>query len=171
MSLKSFDDFCAKVINGDPVDTKDVFDKRQSVLRTRITMEAMRLFIILTCLNMVIMEAGPAWCESIVAPTGVFYMIAYIYWLIKNSLKSSLFGLKGTISLTNQAIIVFSLGIIMPFFIAGEREDFFECFFIRNGMVSENVILMLFCVLCIISEITVVVLARRYNKRRSEDKN
>lgn len=77
MSLKSFDEFCAKVVNNDPVDNKDIFDERQSISRTQNTMRAMRLFIVLTCLNILITECGPRWCESIIAPTALFAAIAY----------------------------------------------------------------------------------------------
>lgn len=34
MSLKSFDDFCAKIVNNDPIEQKEVYDERQNMIRT-----------------------------------------------------------------------------------------------------------------------------------------
>lgn len=167
MSLKSFDKFCEKMINGEPVETKDVFDERQSVLRTRITMQAMTLFIILTCLNIVINECGPRWCESIIAPTMLFYGISYMFWLIKNACKGSLFGIKGTMPLKYQASFMLGYGIFLPVYMFDKKQDCFENFFVKDGMVSENVILALFFVLLAAMGIMILILARKYKKEKN----
>lgn len=169
MSLKSFDKFCEKMINGEPVETKDIFDERQSVLRTRITMQAMKLFIVLTCLNIVITECGPQWCESMIAPTVLFYEISYMFWLIKNACKGSLFGIKGTMPLKYQASFMLGYGILFPLYMFDKKQDFFENFFVSNGMVSENVILILFFVLLAAMGIMILIFARRYKKEKTEE--
>ena len=55
MSLKSFDEFCAKIINGKPVE-KEIFDERQKLVRTQITVEAFKVFTVTACVNVLIME-------------------------------------------------------------------------------------------------------------------
>lgn len=169
MSLKSFDKFCEKMINSEPIDNKDIFDERQNVLRTQITVQAMRLFIVLSCFNILTIECGPQWCESYIASTALFAGIAYIYWLIQNGRNGSLFGIKGTKPLEYQAAAILCEGIIFPLYMFGHRQDFFQYFFVKNGMVSEYLMLTLFFVMCVASGITVFVLAHRYKKKTAEE--
>lgn len=169
MSLKSFDKFCEKMITGEPVDNKDIFDERQSVLRTQITVQAMSIFIALACFNILIMEGGPQWCESYIASTALFAGISYIYWLFQNWRKGSLFGIKGTKPLEYQAFLMLCDGIIFPFVLFRHGQDFFEFFFVRNGMVSEYLMLTLFFVMCVASGITIFVLAHKHKKKTAEE--
>lgn len=169
MSLKSFDKFCEKMINGEPVDNKDIFDERQSVLRTQTTVQAMSIFIALACFNILIMEGGPQWCESYIASTALLVGIAYIYWLIQNWRKGSLFGIKGTKPLEYQASLMLCDGIFFPFYMFSHSQDFFQCFFVKNGMVSEYLMFTLFLVMCVASGITIFILAHRYKKKTAEE--
>ena len=53
MSLKSFDDFCAKIVNNDPiVSQKDIFDERQTVVRSQITTRALWAFVIMSGISL-----------------------------------------------------------------------------------------------------------------------
>lgn len=86
MSLKSFDDFCAKIVNNDPITTqKDIFDERQTVVRSQLTTRALWAFVIMSGINLIIMECGPQWCESWVLSTALFGAIAYLYWVCANA--------------------------------------------------------------------------------------
>lgn len=64
MSLKSFDDFCAKIVNNDPIEQKAIFDERQSIVRSQITIRALWAFVIMTSINLTIMECGLQWCGA-----------------------------------------------------------------------------------------------------------
>lgn len=59
MSLKSFDDFCAKIVNNDPIEQKEIFDERQLIVRSQITKRALWAFVIMSGINLIIMECGP----------------------------------------------------------------------------------------------------------------
>lgn len=169
MSLKSFDEFCEKMINGEPIDNKDIFDERQSVLRTQITVQAMKLFIVCACVNITIMECGWQWCESYIASTALFFEIAYIFWLIRNAKHGSLFGIKGTKPLEYQASVMLAEGVILQLYMFTERNDFFEHFFVRDGRVSENLILSLLFAMCIAAAVTIFILSRKYKKEKAEE--
>lgn len=166
MSLKSFDKFCEKMINNEPIDNKDIFDERQSVMRMQITLRAFQLFTAAACLNILIMECGGQWCESYVCSTALCLGAAYIFWLVKNARKGSLFGIKGTKPMQYQASVILAEGVIFPLYMISEREDFFECFFIRNGKVSEHLMLTVFFLMCVFVGAAIFILAHRYNRRR-----
>lgn len=63
-----------------------------------------------------------------------------------------------------QSAIIFADGIILPTAMVAGKDDFFEAFFVRNGMVSENIILTLFFLLDITASVIIAVLVRRYKK-------
>ncbi|MGN0683233.1 MAG: hypothetical protein ACI4JY_06095, partial [Oscillospiraceae bacterium] len=64
MSLKSFDDFCAKMVNNEPLSQKEILDERQKITRRQITARAAVLFSILSVANTFIMDCGLKWCET-----------------------------------------------------------------------------------------------------------
>lgn len=173
MSLKSFDEFCAKIVNNDPLEQqKEIFDERQQVIRTQITVEAFKVFTVCVCLNILIMEAGPQWCESYVATTALFLGISYIYWLIRNAVKGSLFGVKGTLPLETQAAALLAEGILFSFItvINNKTPEPLENFFVHDKMLSEEFVLMIFFVMCIAAAVTIFSLAFNYRKKEKSDK-
>lgn len=56
MSLKSFDKFCERMILAEPGSQKEIFDERQKIVRSRITIEALLIFGCSAILNCMIME-------------------------------------------------------------------------------------------------------------------
>jgi len=172
MSLKSFDDFCAKIVNGEPIPQKDVFDERQTVVRSRITIRALWAFVITSGINLLIMECRPQWCESWVLSTAIFGAAAYLYWVAANARRGSLFGVNGTATLSSQIGFLFGDGIILPLalFNNHDSDDVLEHFFIRNGMVSEYFAAALGCALLLTSGIVMAVSACNYRKRERENK-
>ena len=65
MSLKSFDKFCENMIKGEPVDNKEIFDERQKMVRSRLAMEAMTVYVCLSLLASMSYEFIYQWAESI----------------------------------------------------------------------------------------------------------
>ncbi|MCM1165228.1 MAG: hypothetical protein NC299_06360 [Lachnospiraceae bacterium] len=175
MSLKSFDKFCEKMINNDPIDPiKDVFDERQTIVRAQLTTRALWAFAAMTGLNLLLMECGPQWCESYVLSTALLGAAAYLYWVIANARRGSLFGVNGTATLSSQIGFLFGDGIILPIAMLHGREpdDISEHFFFRGGMVSDYFAATLACALLITSGVVMAVSARNYKKReRSENEN
>ena len=170
MSLKSFDEFCAKVINSEPVE-KEIFDERQKLVRTQITVEAFKIFTVTSCVNIVVMEAGPHWCESYVAPTALFLGIAYIYWLIRNAVKGSLFGVKGTVPMELQAGALLGESLVFSYITVFNNKDIDppENFFVHDGMLSENFVLAVFFAMGIAAAAAIFVLAHKYKKKEETD--
>lgn len=170
MSLKSFDDFCAKMVNNEPIQKKEILDERQSIVRSRITIRALRAFVIMAVVNLFVMECGPQWCESWVLSTAIFGAIAYLYWVAANARHGSLFGINGTSEVAMQVVFLITDGIMIPLLVCidGDNADFFTNFFIRNGMVSEYVAGTFSCLLLIVSAI---VMAVNIRKSKRENKN
>lgn len=169
MSLKSFDDFCAKIVNNDPIELKVIFDERQALVRARLTTRALWTFVITASINILVMECGPQWCESWVLSTAIFGAIAYLYWVIANARQDTLFGINGTIPVINQTAMMFADCIIIPVLLFSDEEhnDIAEHFFIRNGMVSEYFAIMLLCGLYLTAGIVLAVNARKFKKKES----
>ena len=96
-----------------------------------------------------------------------YYAVLWNLWLIKNACKGSLFGIKGTMPLKYQASFMLGYGIFLPVYMFDKKQDCFENFFVKDGMVSENVILALFFVLLAAMGIMILILARKYKKEKN----
>ncbi|MBD5384277.1 MAG: hypothetical protein HDR72_04690 [Ruminococcaceae bacterium] len=172
MSLKSFDDFCAKIINNDPIPQKDIFDERQTIVRAQLTTRALWAFVIMSGINLLIMECGPQWCESWVLSTAFFGAIAYLYWVCANARRGSLFGIHGTATLSSQIGFLFGDSIFIPIAILSDKEpnDVIGGFFIRNGMVSDYFMIVLNGALLLTSGIVMAICVGNHRKREKAGK-
>lgn len=170
MSLKSFDDFCAKIVNNDPIEQKEVYDERQNMIRTQLTKRALWLFVIMSGINLIVMECGPQWCESWVLSTAFFGAIAHLYWVAANIKRGSLFGLHGTAPIVSQIGFLFGDGLFIPVLILTDdsNADVAANFFIRNDMVSEYIMWVLDSVLLLAAGIVMAVSVRNYRKKEKE---
>ncbi len=171
MSLKSFDDFCAKMVNNEPLQRKEILDERQKLVRSKILTQSLTLFGILVSVNTLIMECGLQWCESYFAPVALFIALCYLYYIVRNSSQGSLFGLDGTSSQTYIAWIVLTECVLIPlfkFFNSDEKAGFTV---INNGTLSDKFILFLFFIIGASASIVVLVSARRYKKTDKEVQN
>lgn len=170
MSLKSFDDFCARIVNNDPIQEKEIFDERQCIVRSRITIRALQAFAAMAGLNILIMECGPQWCESYVLSTAILAAAAYLYWVIANARRGSLFGVNGAGSAAVQASAFLVDGLLIPFVLFDNEEgDLLTNFFFRNGMVSEYLAAAIAGVLLIIGAAVMMSEVHRYNKAKKKD--
>lgn len=171
MSLKSFDDFCARIINNDPVQQKHIFDERQTLVRSQITIRALWLFIITSGINILIMECGPQWCESYVLSTAIFGALAVLYWVSANARHETLFGINGTMSASSQAWIFFADGLLIPIvFITHDDADFSNIFF-RSGMVSEYLATIIAGILLCAAAFVMFTSLNKYKKRLKNEEN
>lgn len=150
MSLKSFDEFCAKMVSNEPIQQKEIFDERQKLVRSQLTIRALWAFIIAACVNIIVMECGPQWCESTVLSTAVFGAAAYLYWVIANARRDTLFGVGNSSSV--NAAMFFADGLLIPvMFITHSESENAPGFFFRNGLVSENLLAIIGGILLIIT--------------------
>lgn len=171
MSLKSFDDFCAKIINDDPIPQKEIFDERQTIVRAQLTTRALWAFVIMSGINLLVMECGPQWCESWVLSTAFFGAIAYLYWVCANAKRGTLFGIHGTATLSSQVGFLFGDSIFLPIAILSDKEpnDVIGSFFIRNGMVSDYFMIVLNGTLLLTSGIVMAVCIGNYRKKEKAE--
>lgn len=163
MSLKSFDKFCEKIINGEPIDNKDIFDERQERVRTKSLVIALTNFGSSCAANTLLMECGMRWSESYFMPMAV----CYLGFLLQNARRGSLFGINGTSKATMTASFLLAHGTVMLFFKLIDEEEPF-CV-IKNGRVSEIFLMALFLILEISCAVITFVLAHKFNKSKKEE--
>lgn len=171
MSLKSFDNFCAKIINNDPVQQKDIFDERQTLVRSQVTIRALWLFIFTSGVNILIMECGPQWCESYVLSTAIFGALAFLYWVSANARRETLFGINGTMSAGSQAWMYFADGLLLPIVFITHDDVVGSDFFFRNGMVSEYLAAIIAGILLCAAAFVMFTSLNQYKKRLKEEEN
>ncbi|MDE6727064.1 MAG: hypothetical protein K2J80_03870 [Oscillospiraceae bacterium] len=167
MSLNSFDKFCEKIINGEPIDNKDIFDERQERVRTKSLVIALTNFGSLCAANTLFMECGMRWSESYFMPMAVFMAVCYLGFLLQNARRGSLFGINGTSKATMTASFLLAQGIVMLFFKLIDKKDPF-CV-IKNGRVSEIFLMVLFFMLEIVCAAITFVLAHKFNKSKKDE--
>lgn len=167
MSMKSFDKFCEKIINGDPVDNKEIFDERQALVRTKSLVTALICFSLLCVMNTLLMECGMRWSESFFMPMTIFMAACYLGFLLYNARRGSLFGINGTSKATMTASFLTGQGIVCSFFKLFDEEEPF-CV-IKDGRVSEIFLMMLFFVLEIACGVITLALAHKFNKSKDRE--
>lgn len=161
MSMKSFDKFCEKLITGEPIPQKEIFDERQSVLRTKSLVIALTGFGSLCAANTMLMERGLKWSESYFAPIAIFMAVCYLVFLLDSARRGALFGVNGTAKATMTAILFIVQGAVYILLNIDEEEPF--CV-VKDGMVSKVFLMMLFFVMEIVCGIVTIVLAHKFNK-------
>ena len=172
MSLKSFDKFCENMIMGEPKNQKDIFDERQNQLRSKLTIEALWLYVVLSGVGLIIYEAGYAYCESIVAPLALFGAVSYMWFVIRNICCGSFFGIKYTQAKCTATVILVEMimyGILMVDNYSEERtpEDYF---FISNGQLTEIFVLCTAMAVMLVSSVVVFIAASRRAKADEDEK-
>ncbi len=165
MSMKSFDKFCEKLITGEPVPQKEIFDERQNVLRTKSLVMALTCFGSLSAANTMLMDCGIKWCESYFGPIAIFMAVCYLVFLLDNARRGSLFGVNGTAKATSTAVLFIIQGFVF-LLIQMDEEPF--CV-IKDGMVSKKFLLILFFVMEIVCGIITIILAHKFNKSRESE--
>ncbi len=167
MSLKSFDKFCERMILAEPGSAKEIFDERQKLIRERITFNSVLLFAGLSVTNTLMMDWGLQWCGMFSAPMILFYVISYIYWIIANALKGSLFGVEGTGFVKSNAFCMIFISVVNLLMRAFDDEGFSV---LENGMLSVRFIGVIAFTLLLAAGIAAFVLAHRYDKAQKEQK-
>lgn len=166
MSLKSFDDFCAKMVNNEPLSQKEILDERQKITRRQTTARAAILFSILSVANTFIMDCGLRWCETFTAPMLWFYIASYVYWLIANAVKGSLFGVEGTLYAKRNGILFIFLSVFDGFLLLFDDKEFVV---LKDGMLSNKFMAAVLLALSLLSGIITLLLVHRYNKKQKEE--
>lgn len=112
MSLKSFDKFCERLILAEPGSQKEIFDERQNVMRSRLAIEALFIYVGLTFLNSMVMEMFYQWAESQMAVTLLFAVICLLWWEIRCALKGCMLAVSGRYAQKYSAIMAVFVGAL-----------------------------------------------------------
>lgn len=168
MSIKSFDKFCEKMVNNEPLNEKAIFDERQNQLRRQYTNEALYIFGGSTFVNTLIMEFGLQWSESYAMPMAVFAVLSYLYWVIRNAVKGTLFGVNGTSVVSSTGFICTVMGACYFLIIFPQSGVNLDTFFINNGMVGEKFLLAIANALYFGVGIAVLIATHKYKKSLRE---
>ncbi len=165
MSLKSFDKFCERMILAEPGSQKEIFDERQKLIREHITFNSVLLFAGLSATNTLMMDWGLQWCGMYSAPMILFYVISYIYWIMANSYKGSLFGVEGTRFVKSNAFCMIFISAVNLLMRALDEEGFSV---LKGGMLSVEFIGVIAFSLLLAAGISALMLAHRYEKAQKE---
>ena len=162
MSLKSFDNFCAKMVNNEPLSQKEILDERQKITRQKITLQTVVLFAILCVANTLIMDFGLKWSESFAAPMMWFYIASVIYWLVANSVKGSLFGIEGTIHVKRNGFVFIFISVVNGLVLITDEK---ELVVLKNGVLTNRFMMLIMLVMALMLGIISFILAFRYNRK------
>lgn len=164
MSLESFDKFCEKIIMGEPGSEKEVYDERQNQIRTKLTIEAMWVYIVTSAIFALTCEPIN-WCESVFALMAFSASVSYLWWVIRNIAKDSLFGVRGSTTITTAIVMIVQgiMYILLNFDETDENADFF----INNGVVSDNIVIVISLLMMVLSGI--IVVAANYIRKHKQN--
>ncbi len=169
MSLKSFDKFCERMIMGNPESQKDILDERQNQIRAKVTLESFQLFAVLTSVGLFVYELYP-YLEGPVLVAVLAAALCYLWWTLRNIRLESLLGIK--YASTKYVAMMVEMVILGVTLIPEEIEnlDERENFFIVNGGLSINsVMIVSMAIMIIASIITLVAVSRRKKQDNSTE--
>lgn len=169
MSLKSFDKFCERMILGEPYTGKEIFDERQKIVRSRITIEALLIFGCSAILNCMIMEECYKWAESQLAAMALLVSVCLLYWQVRCAAKGCMIGTNGKFTQTFSGVYIIFISVLGFLSIdkSGEPD-----FIIKNGALSKDFIGVVVMLIFLAVGIITLCVIRHENKReeRSEEK-
>ena len=163
MSLKSFDNFCAKMVNNEPLSQKEILDERQKITRQKITLQTAIIFAIMCVSNTLIMDFGLKWSESYAAPMMWFYLASIIYWLIVNSFKGSLFGIEGTIHVKRNGFVLVFISVVNSLALLNDEK---ELVVMKDGALTNRFMMLIMLIMALLLGIFSFILAFCYNRKQ-----
>ena len=163
MSLASFDKFCEKMILGEPGSEKEIFDERQNIVRGRLTTEALAVGFALSGLLVLTNEISE-WCSEMFMLMGLGAALCYLWWVIRNAIKGSLFGVKGSGTFWTAVIMLIDSFYLL--LMCWEPEKAFPL--TEQGQVSRNLLVLIISIVLLVSSIIVFIMNGRRKRKTSE---
>ena len=166
MSMKSFDKFCENLILKEPGSEKAIYDERQKIIRSRLMLEALKVYIAASFVNCAVMDLIYRWAETYTAPMLLILAFCALYWLIRNGIKGTLTGVNGVYAAKWSAailILIGALNLVRFMFDIGE-----ENFVIKNGMITSDFLLMAALVIVIVCGVVTLVILRGSGDKASK---
>lgn len=169
MSLKSFDKFCEDMILGRGGMEKEILDERQNQVRTKITVETLTIYIISVFINSFVMDMIYRWCESYTASMFLLMALCYLYGIIRNAAKGSLFGVKGTRSAKFVAFFMMLQSFLFAFKYLFPILDNKQGYFFSEGRVTDDFIFAVTFMMFFVSGIMIFAFAKKYDKKMGKE--
>ena len=166
MSLKSFDKFCERMILAEPGSQKEIFDERQNIMRSRLAIEALFVYVGLTVLNSMVMEMFYQWAESWMTVTLLFMALSLLWWEIRCAFKGCLLAVGGRYAQkysAAMAVFVGALNGVRYVFDIGEED-----YFVTDGKLSKDFVFALCFFLLIVNGIFMLCVMRHEEKNNGE---
>ncbi|MCM1165225.1 MAG: hypothetical protein NC299_06375 [Lachnospiraceae bacterium] len=166
MSMKSFDKFCEKMILAEPSSQKEIFDERQNVMRSRLAIEALLIYVGLTVVNSMVMEIFYQWAESWMTVMMLFMVICLAWWSVRCAVKGCLLPVSGREAQKYSAVIsifVGALNMLRYIFNIGEED-----YFVKNGRLTGDFVFALSFLLLICVGIFILCVMRREEKQSKD---
>ncbi|MBD5128737.1 MAG: hypothetical protein HDT43_02250 [Ruminococcaceae bacterium] len=167
MSLKSFDKFCERMILNEPGGQKEIFDERQNIMRSRLAIEALFVYVGLTFLNSMVMEMFYQWAESWMTVTLLFAVISLLWWEIRCAFKGCLLAVSGRYAQKYSAVMGIFIGALngVRYIFDIGKEDYF----VTNGKLSEDLVFALCFLLFIVNGIFMLCVMRHEEKMNESE--
>ncbi len=165
MSLKSFDKFCERLILAEQGSEKEIFDERQNVIRSRLAIEALLVYVGLTIVNSMVTELFYQWAESLMTVTLLFAVICLLWWEIRCAFKGCMLAVSGRYAQKISAIMAIFIGALNGLryvFDIGEED-----YFVTDGKLSGDFVFAL-CFLLMIGCGIFMLCVMRHEEKRNE---
>lgn len=164
MSLKSFDKFCETMITGETGTQKEIYDERQNQIRSKLTIEALGVALALSA-AIVLLNDLSGWFESSFAAMAMCGAISFQWYVIRNTVKGTLCGVKGNGVMYTGGIIVFECVIYLLITL----NDIEESGVIVDGCVSDQLLMIISLGIMLISAVIVLIVANKNKKLKTKD--
>ncbi len=169
MSLKSFDKFCEKTILADSSGDyeKEIFDERQKIIRSRLSIEALLIYVCVVLINSAFMDTVYPWSETHTSAMTFLLAVCSVYYTIRLLSKGCLFGASGIMSRKVTAVMLIVTGAFnLIRFIA----DIFKNRFVlqNDGKISDEFLFVAAFVLLLINGVITLIAVNTEIKRSKE---
>lgn len=165
MSLRSFDKFCERLILAEQGSEKEIFDERQNVIRSRLAIEALLVYVGLTIVNSMVTELFYQWAESLMTVTLLFAVICLLWWEIRCAFKECMLAVSGRYAQKISAVMAIFIGALNGLryvFDIGEED-----YFVTDGKLSGDFVFAL-CFLLMIGCGIFMLCVMRHEEKRNE---
>lgn len=163
MSLKSFDKFCERMIMGEPVDRKEVFDERQNQLRTKLIVEALWVYVGISGVATLINESVTCFASA-VSLLAVCASVAFLWWTIRCAVKDCIFGIKGIGAVSGAWVLLVEAVAFILMYVVDNDEPFIG----ENGLVGSRLMLGIGLVVLMVSSLIVIVISIKRKKKENK---
>lgn len=152
------------MILAEPDSQKEIFDERQNVMRSRLAIEALFIYVGATVVNSMVMEIFYQWAESWLTVTLLFAGICLLWWEIRCALKGCLLAVSGRYAKKYSAIMAVFVGALngVRYVFDIGKEDYF----VTNGRLTKDFVFALCFLILIVNGIFMLCVMRHEEKNR-----